>query len=406
MLGFIKSSRCVQSIPNKLEVNKNISVSVFEQASKIDVTNWNVVLQDHHLFLSIPYIQALENVLPKSIKPIYVIVYENYEPRFISFFHLLSFSNEQLKVLQKKIKYKISIKENAKNVLNNLLLSYVKCNKTKLLVLGNVLLTGDYSFISTIEKNNIFYIEQAISAVRKSINIDGVILKDNTEKQINVEGIIAKNYLAFYTQPNMVLTLPTDWNNNVDYINAFASKYKKRAKNAFSKFVDIETKKLTLQEIIEKEQLMFELYKEVYENNDYKLEQIPGNYFSEFKKNLPLNFEIVGYFLQDNLVAFASYFIDNGKMEANYIGFKHSLNKEYKLYQNMLYNYVEWCILNKCTTLSLSRTGLEIKSTVGAEPVFFNNHITFQNKLIQKIVQPILKNIVPEPFVQRHPFEK
>jgi hypothetical protein len=103
MLGFIKSSRCVQSIPNKLEVNKNISVSVFEQASKIDVTNWNVVLQDHHLFLSIPYIQALENVLPKSIKPIYVIVYENYEPRFISFFHLLSFSNEQLKVLQKKI---------------------------------------------------------------------------------------------------------------------------------------------------------------------------------------------------------------------------------------------------------------------------------------------------------------
>ncbi len=406
MLGFIKSSFCLQSIPNKLYNNNNITVSIFEQTAKIDLVQWNAVLQKHHLFLSIPYMQALENVLPKSIKPIYVIVFEKNLPVFISFFHLLSFSDEQLKVLQKEIKINLGLKQNAKNVLNNLILSYVKCNKTKLLVLGNVLLTGDYSFVSKNQQNNIDYIEHAIVAIKKQHNIDGVILKDNTEKQINSKEIIAKKYIPFYTQPNMVLSLPLNWNNNIDYINAFASKYKKRAKNAFSKFVNIEIKKLNLQEIIDYEIVIFNLYKEVYENNDYKLEQIPSNYFTEFKKHLPNNFEFFGYFLKKELVAFASYFIEDGIMEANYIGFNHKINKEYKLYQNMLYNYVEWCIINKCTTLNLSRTGLEIKSTVGAEPLFLNNYITFQNKLVQKIVQPILKNIVPEQFIQRHPFEK
>jgi hypothetical protein len=65
---------------------------------------------------------------------------------------------------------------------------------------------------------------------------------------------------------------------------------------------------------------------------------------------------------------------------------------------------VQWAIEKCCKELSLGRTGLEIKSTVGAQPFYLPCYIRFENRTIHKIASPILKNIKEEKLEQRHPF--
>ena len=88
----------------------------------------------------------------------------------------------------------------------------------------------------------------------------------------------------------------------------------------------------------------------------------------ELKNRFPERFQVQGYYLGDILVGFMSYFVDQDTIVAHLTGFDLSRNKEFDLYLNMLLELVRCTIELCCQSLILSRTALEIKSSIGAKP--------------------------------------
>lgn len=76
------------------------------------------------------------------------------------------------------------------------------------------------------------------------------------------------------------------------------------------------------------------------------------------------------------------------------------------LYLNMLYNMTEFGIENGFEKIIFGRTALEIKSSVGAEPVNMSGFIFHTNPLINKYIGKLFNSLEPEVnWQQRHPFK-
>ena len=76
------------------------------------------------------------------------------------------------------------------------------------------------------------------------------------------------------------------------------------------------------------------------------------------------------------------------------------------LYLNMLYNMTEYGIENGFKRIIFGRAALEIKSYIGATPVQMSGFIYHNNKLINRFIGKIFRNLEPElHWQQRHPFK-
>ncbi len=404
MLGFIKTSIINCSKNAKKNLN-SFSVTIKTKANDVAKLDWNSVLQKKHIFLSLAYLDALEKSLPNGVTTLYVTVYSKSKPIFITYLHLYTFTKAQLNALKSQNEASNIFVQIIRNALQNVLIKFIQIKKMKLLVMGNILQTGEYSYASNTNNENHLIIEKVLHQIKASYKIDAIILKDfNTNNLLN-NNIQKNGFVPLYTQPNMELKIAANWLTLTDYINSLNVKYKKRWKSAFNKFNAVEKYIFTIDDLIKNENEIYNLFENVYENSSYKINKIKPNYFTEFKNKFPNSFNVIGYYLNNELVAFASYFIDNKTLEANYIGLNYNYNSTHKLYQNILYDYTNIAIENKCTTLYLSRTGLEIKSTIGAMPEYLSNFIRLENKLLHNILNPIFKNIKQEPFEQRNPFK-
>ena len=115
---------------------------------------------------------------------------------------------------------------------------------------------------------------------------------------------------------------------------------------------------------------------------------------------------LYGVFLENKLVGFFT-FIKNGPLaDAHFLGYDVSLNSKYQIYFNMLLKLLESAIEQKASHLNLSRTALEIKSSVGAEPFDMSVYLRHENSLINKFGKFILDRTVPKnEWQQRSPFK-
>ncbi len=401
MIGFIKTITIDKFCGAK--TTTSLSIHVYHKAKDIDKISWNKILPEDHLFLSIPYLQALEAVLPSGLQQLYVICKEEEKPVFITILQLYSFSEEHFAILNTDSK-KTSIGERVKKHFQDLVVSYLNCAKCKLLIVGNIVHTGAYSYISTNSSQSIAYIDLIVKQLSPDFDFDGVILKDSDDSKAINELIKKSKYQQFYTQPNMMMPIAKHWLSKDDYIKDLLPKYRKRVSNTERKNNAVVKKSISTEEMITYDSEIYQLYESVYNASTTKINKVQPLYFSKMKKALGEKYHVIGYIIESKLVAFASYFIHENVLEANFVGFDYALNKEFKLYQTILYDYVQWAIESNSTALSLGRTGLEIKSTVGAIPIQLPCYIRFENKAIHKIASPILKNIKEEQLEQRHPF--
>lgn len=117
-------------------------------------------------------------------------------------------------------------------------------------------------------------------------------------------------------------------------------------------------------------------------------------------------FYIDAWFLDGKMVSFASGFYLPTEIEAHYIGFDYAINKEYELYQNILYSYVEEAIATKKASINLGRTASEIKTTVGAKAHELICYIKPQNTVSKLILKPFMQFLQPTEWIPRNPFKE
>ncbi|HRH58702.1 MAG TPA: hypothetical protein PLS10_13710, partial [Chitinophagales bacterium] len=115
---------------------------------------------------------------------------------------------------------------------------------------------------------------------------------------------------------------------------------------------------------------------------------------------------VTGYYLKDELVSFACLFhVDPTTLHVHYIGLNYEVNKEYKLYNRMLLDFVKFAIMKDKINIHFGRTATEIKTTIGAEPKALHAYLKMNNSIVNNTLPYFLKRIKPAEFIARNPFK-
>ncbi len=375
----------------------------FTTTQDIKKEDWNSILNDSNVYLSIPYLRSLELTLSDQVEFRYIIFYNNKnKPVALASVQILDFSSDAFK----KNEVYCSVSTHIKNkVLESL--------GVKMMVCGNVFATGENGFMYTSDitaeeaynnlSNGLYELRQVIK-VGKPISV--VLLKefwpDNFEDSDTLK---SAGFKDFKVDVNMVLKFHPEWKSMDDYLASMTTKFRTKAKGVYKKSADVIIKDLTEEDILLYKNDIERLYRNVIEKADFKLGVLTGDAFVQLRKNLGNNFVFKGYFIQDKMVGFSSAFISGSSIDANYVGLDYEYNQQYAVYQRMLYDFVEIGINASGKELRLGRTAEEIKSCIGAEPMDMKLYLRHRNSISNKLIAPIIATITPSEYELRYPFK-
>ena len=381
---------------------ETVTYKIFSSITQLPNT-WDEVAHEN-AFLQIPYLKVLENAAPTNMQCFYIGIFKKSELIGVALAQYLDLN--KLESFGERDK---CIKTFIRNFIFKNFASHV-------LLLGNNMITGQncYAFKKAIDYKTIseLLIECATEITnyfkKQNITIHIVSFKDFYQEcalAFNEFGF--ESIYEFNTQPNMVLELQNHWKNNEDYVLSFSKKYRDQYKRAHKKIGGIETRELSLEEIICNEERIYELYHHVAKNAPFNTFFLDKHHFSTFKKQCGKRFVLCGYFLNEKLVGFHTLLLNGSVLETYFLGYDEYVQKEKMLYLNMLYNMTKFGIENQFKKIIFGRTALEIKSSIGAKPVVMSGFIYHTNTWINKMLPKIFPNLEPTlVWQQRHPFKE
>lgn len=385
-------------------------ISMSDRISDID-QEWNSLCPEN-IFLQSAYLSVVERHPPKGLKPYYGLIYNDND----QIVGKVYFQHKRFRAQES-----LSIEKGGKcpsffSTLGYYLKEYVaKKVEFNALGCGNLMLSGQYAFcfLEEIPPNVQHYlVDLAIRVMSDKLSEEGqepsvILLKDfmDSEKFTKKAGVGTEFY-DFRVQPNMVLRLRDRWSTLEDYLGAMTSKYRVRYKRARKKLGQITSREMKTVEVEERKEHMFDLYTEIANGAGFNLFILSPDYIPELKRVLGDDVKITGYFLSEKLIGFTTLILNGTESEAHFLGFDNDMNYKHQLYLNMLYDMVEdsleWGVLK----LYFSRTAMEIKSSVGAQPVPLSCYIRHQKSIRNKFLPHLFDYLKPtEDWVQRHPFK-
>jgi hypothetical protein len=368
---------------------------------------WDALCDDDVYFRS-AYLKLLESQGPIDYKYYYVIVSQYAQPIGVLYC--------QRKTIKLAEDFRIhthskSWWEKTKVAGTKWLFTFVK---HEMLICGNVLLTGEYGFqfpnLTTSDDLVSSLLEGVKDYIRskEKIKVKSLLVKDfHSDKAVFKKRTFkSKEYYAFKVQPDMIVPLREEWASYADYLSSVKSKYRVKFKKIKKKGSALNFRMLSEEEAELYDQDMYKMYRDTADRATFNLFTLDKHYFSELKKLYKEELTLTGVFLEDKLVAFFTL-IKNGEIaDAHFLGYNVQLNSKFQLYFNILLVLVEQAIASNARYLNLSRTALEIKSSVGAEPHDLYVHLRYHNDTINQWVPSILKKFVPEEdWLPRSPFK-
>jgi Acetyltransferase (GNAT) domain len=390
--------------------NNNVSFAYFPSIEAAG-NDWLTVAElTEDIFFQRSFLHAVEQNPPLGMRFGYLVYYKDDNPVGLSLCQIKHFSAAQ----------SIADDNEKETCFFNGLSNWFKRRvsgwaEADILICGNLLVTGAHGFwfnpdfVSVdetpelLEKGLQYAAEQS---GRNGIKIAMILVKDVLpEIQENFGGkFVKKKYTEFEIQPNMVLDLPfPDFDG---YLNAMSTKYRTRAKRAFKKAESLQKKELSLLEVQQESDNMYALYKDVATNAGFNMVDLNEHYMLALHQALNGKFRVFGYYLNDELVCYCTTLHNNHELEAHFLGYNKSLNHDYQLYLNMLYDMIQVAFTSGCKKIVFARTALEIKSSVGAKPEQLLCYLRHQNSLINNLTTTILDYLKPvEEWQQRHPFK-
>jgi len=284
------------------------------------------------------------------------------------------------------------------------------------LFIGNNMLTGQNAFALADEKDKkqvLQTLKLASLDLRKNFKASGLPIHLISFKDFYPEEVpdfqlpeFQNNY-QFSSQPNMVFDIDLAWKSEQDYINALTKKYRDQYKRARKKAEGLEKRKMHLQEIIDQEETIYDLYHHVAKNAPFNTFFLAKNHFSTFKKLLKDRFLFYGYFLDGKLIGFNTLIKNGEAMDTYFLGYDDSIQRDKMLYLNMLYDMIAYSINKGFKEVIFARTALEIKSSVGAKPIQMAGYIEHASPLLNRFMKKVFDYLEPETvWKERSPFKE
>ena len=369
-------------------------------------TEWNAQAGSN-LFLNSVFLSALEAAPPSGTSYWYGLVKKDGQQVGVIYYQL------------KKINLYLSLRLHAykpvgliDRVWHGIKSFLAKRVNQYVLVNGNMTLTGNNGFFfdnsvsDDIRFNLVNEIsDQLISHLRnEKIKVKAILLKDYKAEEKPI--ITDWNFSEFQVQPNMIMEIDQKWLSFEDYIMAMRSKYRVRVRRARKKAETLEKRQLSLEEIHSFEEDISRLYMNVANQAGFNLFILPKNYFYSLKKKLGNRMKLVAYFEEGKMVGYYSNIYNVVELDAHFLGYDPVCNKTYQLYLNMLYDLVDDAIKLKAHNLILSRTAMEIKSSIGAEAHDMYLYMRATNPILNKGVSAALNYFKPKSnWKPRSPFK-
>lgn len=362
---------------------------------------WDTVARANYLLQS-NYLSILETSAPSNMMCYYVGVFENEQ-----LIATLLTQYIDLNALQSFGERDSFFKKTIRNFIFKNFASHA-------LFVGNNMITGSnsYCFSKIVTNEELSYIlkQTAIEVTsflkNEGIKIHIVSFKDFYEPiALALKEHDFKTIYEFNAQPNMVFQFDKNWTSKNDYIVALTKKYRDQYKRSHKKASELDFQELNLQQVISLEARLHELYMHVANHAPFNTFYLTENHFSALKRECTDHFKIFGYFLDEKLVGFFTVLMNDRVLETYFLGYDEAIQKEKMMYLNMLYTIIEIGIEKKVSKIIFGRTALEIKSSVGAQPVKMSGFIYHTNSFLNRFMAPIFKRMEPEVvWQQRHPF--
>ena len=387
-----------------------ISFAHFTSIFDVPTAHWSALVQQSgNMLLSAPYFAALEQHPYRGMGFHYVLAYRETNPVALLYFQEtdIHIANVDQNVDTSKVG-DTSVFSMAKE----LVMKGMEGVKLRLLVHGNLLQSGDHAayFNSSFDLAAKARIIDACSKLviasdRSGKKIRGLLVKDISPEVETEMQLIDADLTAFEVQPNMEVRIRSHWTSFEDVMEDYSSKYRVRAKAAIKKAEHLELREFNEVDIQQHNDRIMELFKNVESQSDFHMVSIHPRYFLDMKAALDNMFMVYGYFLEGRLIGFYSYIRGMGNSYASFVGIDYEYNRECALYQNMLYRILNHAIQDGSTIVDLARTAMEIKSTIGAEPVSYRLMVKHLNVLTNSIVKRFIVNIKVKEWEQRRPFK-
>lgn len=393
-------------IPAKLGIEIEIYDGIDQCADEWDS------IGDDHIFVLSPYLRTIELSPPAGLIPYYAL-FRHKDGRIIGKAY---FQNKTFRAAES---LKITKGNTCPSVFSSIGYFLKKYTSKKVefesLACGHIMLSGNYAFRFIDGFDRLVQHQLVDSAVQKVCSqihdkgkdISIIFLKDFEENErFTTQTGVGPSYFEFTIQPGMLLDFLPEWKTEDDYLQAMTSKYRVRFRRARKKLDGVTRRKFELNDVLKYQEELFGLYKAIANNSGFNLFHLTSDYIPTLKRELEEKALIYGYFLNDKIVGFTTLVLSQPYAEAHFIGFDDELNRDYQLYQNMLYDMTIDALANGIQRLDLARTALEIKSTVGAEPRELYCYLRHQKPIHNTIVPQLFRFLSPtEDWQQRRPFK-
>lgn len=389
---------CNQPLPNAY---------CFTTVNQIPNVVWSALANTSSIYANVAYWKALEESNP-HIQFGYMVVYDQSKKAIglafvqIVDFYLDSVQNQMESVVHwlKCVGRKLSVLSPEKPF--------------KLLVCGNVFVTGNHGYLIAENENKPEVIAQLSKAILALINtqkdftdkIDAFMWKDFNGDYKEVFSVLeADKYYPFKAEPNMLMCIDEEWQSYDDYLAAMKTKFRVKAKKALKQSANLQVREITQENITGILPEMENLYGNVAKGASFNLSDFNMESYIRLKTNLKSEYWIQGYWLEDKLVGFLSAAVHKETLDAHFVGIDYNLNRTHAIYQRMLYDYVRYAIENNLKEISFGRTASEIKSSIGAVPHDMTLYLRHKKSIPNKILSLFLNKIEPTEFKQKQPFK-
>lgn len=405
-LGFGTSVKSAQDAQVK-SLSKDYSFEIYRDVRDLP-SSWSELVQNRNSFLKTPFLTALQESPPTGLENRYIILKLDSRIVGIVLVQLIDYrlkdtlknlAEEELQTWSDRLKFRLS------SVLN-----------FRLLVIGNLLLSGEHAFLfnETLlsREQGVDLILRSLPHIRQQIEqadgqrISGVMIKD-LESPLTANQRKGLMYQVTF-QPNMSMKLAQGWNSKEDYLADLQSKYRVRARRASKKAKGVKIREWSLAEIESERKTLHELYRAIADKATFNMLHLEADYLPALKRELGEAFRFFGYENQNGeLIGFCTLIQNGEAYDAHFLGLEETANKQHQLYLNMLFDMLEKAIEKpEIKSIVFGRTALEIKSSIGARPKEMYCYIKHFNPVFNLVIGWLIRRYDPvEEWQARHPFK-
>lgn len=275
-------------------------------------------------------------------------------------------------------------------------------------VMGSVLGSGGHAYRFLPEVDSAFRREQVSSALQSSLRTHPgprvALVKDFPQAADGFRW--HRDWVDLEFDPVMVLPLNPAWNSLEDYLGELRTKSRTKVKRILACSDECTLEVLSLAEVEAQLSELHGLYRQVYGEASFRLGTLLPEDLVAAKRSWGDAFRVQVIRHGGRLVAFQCGFLTATTVEAFFVGFERSMNRDLSLYQRMLLEFIRWGIDSGAQQVNMGRTALDIKSSIGGLSEAWCCAVWFKSPFLHRLAQFAARRSWPQVPELKRPWKQ